>query len=449
MANIVLDTFDSDITLTEMAILKGKIFLLKGVDACAVYEMSVQLLRSMFLYETNAEFHLSTIKYYTQSNPDFFFNPANAQLNNPKSFGAIASADSNGLYSSDKMTLKYDFVRYLSLKLFNTVNAVDLFVNLDELIDDITEKLNNAMKRNVKIIDQTDSIRGTHPALRTNTYKSTIFDHVLDEYVTTYLKYMDDDCDRNICRELLHQLLKLDSSRFNNITNTNTPRALPFESGDSINFKISVNPAPNQCLLTGVPPIMARTYQIKIVLTDEVMPIMPIIPCKPTLRRKKRVAYAYNPTHRPAIVFRNINQLSMMDYYDYVLFRYNIIIADHFEDSIVYRYISGLLQIYPKAFNGITTTCGTQRFSFSNELSDSNSSYQNTVSHGHYGRMFYLQQTKDFGSNIYVHISKSGCFEFELTRVDNQRASINVELINAGKLTYEAITTKYFDINIL
>jgi len=448
MANIVLDTFDVDVTLSEMAILKGKIFLLKGVDACAVYEMSVQLLRSMFLYETNAEFHLSTIKYYTHYNPDFYFNPANAQLNNPKSFGAIATADSNGLYSSDKMTLKYDFVRYLSLKLFNTINAVDLFVNLDELLYDITEKLNVAMRRNIKLIEQTDCIYGTHPELRTNTYRTTIFDHILDQHVTTYLKYMDDDCDRNICRELLLQLLKLDSSRFNHITNTNAPRSLPFESGDSINFKISVRPAPNQCLLTGVPPIMARTYQIKIVLTDEAMPIMPIIPCKPTLRRKKRVAYAYNPQYRPAIVFRNINQLSMMDYYDFVLFRYNIIIADQFEDRIVYRYISGLLQIYPKAFTGVMTTCGSQRFGFNNEI-DSNSSYQNVVSHGHYGRMFYLQQTKDFGSDIHVHISKSGCFEFELTRAENQRASINIELINPGKLTYEAITTKYFDINIL
>jgi hypothetical protein len=349
MANIVLDTFDVDVTLSEMAILKGKIFLLKGVDACAVYEMSVHLLRSMFLYETNAEFHLSTIKYYTHYNPDFYFNPANAQLNNPKSFGAIATADSNGLYSSDKMTLKYDFIRYLSLKLFNTINAVDLFVNLDELLYDITEKLNVAMRRNIKLIEQTDCIHGTHPELHTNPYKTTIFDHICDEHVTTYLKYMDDDCDRNICRELLLQLLKLDSSRFNHITNTNAPRPLPFECGDSINFKISVHPAPNQCLLTGVPPIMARTYQIKIVLTDEVMPIMPIIPCKPTLRRKKRVAYAYNPENKPAIIFRNINQLSMMNYYDFVLFRYNIIIEDQFEDRIVYRYISGLLQLYPKA----------------------------------------------------------------------------------------------------
>ena len=168
MVNIVLDAFDADITLSEMALLKGKIFLLKGVDACAVFEMSVSLLKSMFLYQTNAEFNLSTLKYYIQNNPDFFFNPSTAQLNHPKAFGAISSADSNGLYSSDTMVLKYDFIRYLSLKLFNTINGVDLFVNIDELLEDISSKLNQVMKKNMDILKYNDLIYGTNPNLMSN-----------------------------------------------------------------------------------------------------------------------------------------------------------------------------------------------------------------------------------------------------------------------------------------
>jgi len=450
MANIILDTFDLDVTLSEMASLKGKIFLLKGVDACAVYEMSVELLRSMFLYETNSKFNLDNIKYYTNYNPDFFFNPANAQLNTPKSFGAIATADSNGLYSSDKMTVKYDFVRYLSLKLFNTINAVDLFINLDELIDDISDKLSNAMKRNMKLIENCDSIHGTHPGLTPNDCKSLIYDHTCDSHVRVYSKYLTDDCGKNICKELLLQLLKIESKRFNHIINTEAPRPLPFECGDSINFKIAIKPAPNQCLLTGVPPIVQRTYQIKIILTEEAVCVMPTIPCKPIIRRKKRAAYAYNPEARPTIVFRNLGSLPI-DYYDFVLFRYYIVIRDRLPDiggkpQIKYRYISGLLQIYPKAFTALS--CEPARFSFSNTI-NYNSDYANINSHGQYGRMFYLQNTKDFDSNINVNITKEGCFEFDMIQDDNQEASIHVELLNTGKVPHDAISTKYFDINIL
>jgi len=447
MANIVLDTFDTDITLSELAALKGKIFLLKGIDACAVYEMSVSLLRSMFLYETNADFHLSTIKYYTQSNPDFMFNPANAQLNNPRSFGAIASADSNGLYSSDKMTLKYDFIRYIALKLFNTINAVDLFANLDELVDDITEKLNTAMKRNVKLIEQCDCIHGTHPELRQNSHKTTIYDHHINEHVTVYSKYMDDNCDKNICKELLMQLLKLDSKRFNNITNTNTPKSLPFECGDSINFKIKVNPAKNQHLLTGVQPISGRTYQIKIVLTDEVVPIMPMFNCRPS-KYKKRVASAYNPCNNPTIVFNNLDKHSSMNPWDFVLFRFNIYTRDKIylnqSQSCEYKYrtIGGLLQIYPKAF----VETGTYTTKFSNFIEE-NQNYENINIPGK-GRMFYLH-AKDFDTNINVKIHSSGEFEFILNHNDNRNVSMNIEILNLGELTSESILTKYFDINIL
>jgi len=455
MANIVLDTFDADITLSEMAVLKGKIFLLKGVDACAVYELSIGLLRSMFLYETNAEFNLSTVKYYTKSNPDFFFNPANAQLNNPKSFGAIASADSNGLYSSDKMTLKYDFIRYLALKLFNTINAVDLFVNIDELVDDITEKLKNAMKRNMAYIDQCDCIHGTNSELRTNKHKTTIYDHTIDEYVNVYAKYLDDDCDKNICRELLLQLLKLDSKRFNDIVNTNAPKPLPFECGDSINFKIKVNPAKNQNLLTGVQNILGRTYQIKIVLTDEVVPCMPMVACKPCIRTKKRVASAYNPKHNPTIIFKYLENLPI-NYWDFVLFRFNIYIRDRSTivvnqvEKFVYNYrsISGLLQIYPKAFLGVRSTCGRYNTVFSNFINDDQTYEIKNNSHGFYGRMFYLI-AKDFDSNISVQINSDGCFQFLLNENENRHVTMNIELLNVGKISYEAITTKYFDINIL
>ena len=490
MVNIVLDAFDADITLSEMALLKGKIFLLKGIDACAVFEMSVSLIRSMFLYQTNAEFNLSTLKYFIHTNPDFFFNPANAQLNNPKAFGAIASADANGLYSSDTMVLKYDFIRYLSLKLFNTINGVDLFVNIDDLLEDISNKLNQVMKKNMDILKYNDMIYGTNPNLLSNPYKTKIYDHNTNTYVDVYAKYETDTAEKNICRELLLQLLKLDSGRFNDVLNTASPQGLPFEAGDSINFKITINPAKNQCLLTGVQPILGRTYQIKIVLTDEVISVMPISILNHVVKPKKRIATGYNPKHRPTIVFRSIHDLPI-DYYDFVLFRFNIYIRDppisnhtHHENHIdnhdnhdnhenhsdnhhhdnhhnhhhhthpnpnpnppnnsPYRFTSGMLQIYPKAFNGINKISNSNRFEFNNEI-ENISTYENLASHGIYGRMFYIPYSIDCESNLYVHIRNDGCFEFELP----ENSSIEIELINPGKLPYEAISTKFFDINII
>jgi len=454
MADIVLDSFNTELQI-ESALTNCNTFVLNGVDACAVYEMSINLIRSMFKYNTDPEDDFCSIRYYTHYRPEFYFNPADAKLNHPKSFGAIATANSNGVYASELMTIKYDYVRYLALKLFNTITAVDLFLNLEDLLDDISYKINNAMEQNVNLIKDCDSIYGLNPGLMNDEEMSVIFDYVCNEFVTVYAKYLDDMANQNICKELFLQLLQFDTERFN-VPNTG-PRSLPFVCGDTINFKIRVNAATNQHILTDVDPILPRTYHIKIVLVDIVIPVI-TVPCQIKKRRKKKVAYAYNPTEKPTIIFKDINNLPI-DYYDFVLFRYYIEIRDILSNTngtlqIKYRYISGLLQIYPKAFTGLISSIPcelvslSKRFVFSNEINYM-TDYQNTVSHGQYGRMFYLQNTKDFDSNIHVIITKDGEFAFDMIQADNQEACINIELLNPGKLTFDAISTKYFDLNIL
>jgi hypothetical protein len=117
--------------------------------------------------------------------------------------------------------------------------------------------------------------------------------------------------------------------------------------------------------------------------------------------------------------------------------------------TYTYRTIGGLLKIYPKAFLGIRETSGTYRTVFSNFINDTNQDYEViNNSHGFYGRMFYLH-ANDYDSNISVRIKKDGCFEFLLNQTENRNVSINIELLNIGNLKYEAISTKYFDINIL
>jgi hypothetical protein len=78
------------------------------------------------------------------------------------------------------------------------------------------------------------------------------------------------DTRNNICRELFQQLIYSNVERFNQLyssTNDNLFN-LPIIAGDTISFLYKIHPSEGQELLTGVDPIPARTYQIKIVIDD-------------------------------------------------------------------------------------------------------------------------------------------------------------------------------------
>ena len=73
----------------------------------------------------------------------------------------------------------------------------------------------------------------------------------------------------NIGRELLQQMLYFNPERFAYLTpDINRLSSLPILNGDNISFNYTVNPAPNQNQLTGVPPISGRVYKIKIIVDD-------------------------------------------------------------------------------------------------------------------------------------------------------------------------------------
>ena len=73
----------------------------------------------------------------------------------------------------------------------------------------------------------------------------------------------------NICRELLQQMLHFNVGRFANLTpDRNNLISLPILNGDNICFNYTINPAPDQHALTGVPSFPGRVYKIKIVVDD-------------------------------------------------------------------------------------------------------------------------------------------------------------------------------------
>jgi hypothetical protein len=72
----------------------------------------------------------------------------------------------------------------------------------------------------------------------------------------------------NLCREMFLQIADVTPERLQNIQQTSNRQPLLFQSGDSINFKVTIHAAENQHLLTGVNPIPSRTYQIKLYMVS-------------------------------------------------------------------------------------------------------------------------------------------------------------------------------------
>ena len=68
----------------------------------------------------------------------------------------------------------------------------------------------------------------------------------------------------NICRELIRQIAAVAPARFSDISNNHALQSVPFASGDTINFRLTVRAAPNQQGLTGVANFDARVYKIQL-----------------------------------------------------------------------------------------------------------------------------------------------------------------------------------------
>ena len=141
-------------------------------------------------------------------------------------------------------SVTFDFVRYLAQSLFGTDSGTDLFSNELELRQDISGNFNSEL--NAKLED----LEG---------------DGIL----------LTDDTPISPTQTIISYLLKTDPSRFQNLIQYATdaePLAgswykSPLIDGDIINFKVTINPAVDQELLTGLDnPIPSRSYLFKCTL---------------------------------------------------------------------------------------------------------------------------------------------------------------------------------------
>ena len=187
--------------------------------------------------------------------------------------------------------------------------------------------------------------------------------------------------------------------------------------------------------------------------------------------------YNINP---PSIIFDNIDScLNTIEYYDYSLFRFSINVQTARKNNEVIsitpnnnintvnnfsKYCIGQLQVYPKSFINPTNQSNINNYMFliNNEINET-TNYQITpnVEYAPNGRLFYSSNVMSIDMNHYISINckyenNKSILSFLFnnyntntpTETLNFIYSIQVELLNPGKLSKNIINTINFDNNI-
>ena len=270
MVNFTLEQFNSSVELDLCGNISQGYSVDVSYDAVAVLYAKTSDIKNVFMFSTNDNYLSDSseneIRFYVfMTNwPDTVsLNPANAMMDQTLSENAISSVDSYGnIYDSTQMLVKHDFIRYLAQELFSSAFGVDLFSNNVDLLVNLTTICGNSYS--------SYALYQINEALN-----SVSTDEGTDENLLTDLSgyyYLRDayDSTNNISRELYYQILKTEYDRFSDLENTSYPQPLPFKDGDTINYKITINAADNQHLLTGgTTSIPSRTYLIKLVLVSD------------------------------------------------------------------------------------------------------------------------------------------------------------------------------------
>ncbi len=229
-------------------------------DATSVFYVKLSDMKEVFKFQTDSfdvnDVSLSDIRYYVYKNKwpsTIKLNPAHSMVDVSESNGMMGSS---GMFAQNKALLKHDYVRYLAYKLFRTIHGVDLFKNESDLLENISywgETIRNAIENKLDLIsttssDETIPIDGSGNRFLTNA-------------TTT---------NTNITRELMMQIVGNSRARLFNISGTTGIQSVPLMENDSFNIVITVFAAENQNILTGSDSISSRTYNMKVVLKNDI-----------------------------------------------------------------------------------------------------------------------------------------------------------------------------------
>jgi len=265
MVHFVLNALASEVTLDLSAAIPADSALSIDASAIAIQYISLDDIKAIFKYQTDSndtiDVDTSDLKYYVDYDTfeNLALNPANAVL----SENEIASADSTGQFADNKKMVAHDFLRYLAEDLFGTHYGVDIFTNEKSVIQSI---------RSVCGDTEGNTLYNINAAVKKVSTSSEEADLTGLEG-TTGSKYMTNasDDDLNLCRTLMRQMISAAPSRFADIDATliDGERPLPFQTGDIIAYKLTVNAAENQHLITrDTDPVGHRSYEIRWVINE-------------------------------------------------------------------------------------------------------------------------------------------------------------------------------------
>lgn len=284
--NFVLNALNGSSTLAVLATLPNDIGnnpVIGLVDATAVYYISTSDVRDVFRYWIDSadldDVSNTDIKYYIDSSGSpllLVLNPVDAMVDD------AASQTSMIPFSDDpaRNFVKHDYLRYLSLKLFNTTRGVDLFNNESALIGDFNTKGASASTATTSIINKHSTYSVVADANNKSDTLSLVDSTNPNALPTTITwNYVDNNFNTsgNLTRVLFRHMITSQPERFADLS-SNSPmddygtRPLPFLNGDTISFKFSVDPAVDQQKLTNAENITAiptRAYAIKIILVAD------------------------------------------------------------------------------------------------------------------------------------------------------------------------------------
>jgi len=255
MPEFSLEALYADVQMTVLGSLTSSAVPIMSTDATAVFTVNIDHMRSVFRFQTDSSDMIDSIstdlRYYIRMANWPTLNLANAMMNHIESASPIASG-----FPSNKMLVAHDYIRYLAKKLFGTHQGVDLFNNEAALLQNVRLRCGSSSGRAwALIVSKLTSVSTTGDD------EDFVVVDPAGSYTTNAFTQ-----NTNICRELFQQMISTVPGRFSTLADTSAEQPLPFQVDDVISFKLTVNAASGQHLLTGVPAIPPRSYKIKLLM---------------------------------------------------------------------------------------------------------------------------------------------------------------------------------------
>jgi len=197
---------DTSVATSRSAQMQNSPPQLPSTDATAVFYVKLSDMSSVFKFQTDAtdlnDLSSSDVKYYVFKknwSHQLKLNFSHAMMNKNESNGALTNGGGAGTFTPSKSLIKHDFLRYIALTLFNTINGVDLFANETEMLENLAYQ---GEVTRIGIESVLDTISTTSADITMN----------VDTFGNRYLTDFDNTI-TNISRELFNQIVYYDSAR--------------------------------------------------------------------------------------------------------------------------------------------------------------------------------------------------------------------------------------------